>query len=191
MSLPSKFAYWGQNEFETGILRVYEYDGIQIKPYMAKLHIQIFFMRGLLEYNGVAEYGIWNNVSFCITPYLIKPLCEEETFPVVLMNTVLPISTSIYTIDILNRVRYIDVILNLWKPLKNPITPRERIAIAIARDFVRYGEKCPITQETLHGTIAITECYCVFQADALERWANRSDTCPSCRKKLSYRTVDT
>ena len=68
--------------------------------------------------------------------------------------------------------------------------PAERIALAIARDFQRQGELCPITQESLKmGEICVTGCFCVFQADALRTWARSKSTCPSCRKSLVYRSV--
>jgi hypothetical protein len=68
--------------------------------------------------------------------------------------------------------------------------PSERIALAIARDFQRQGETCPITQEPLKaGDICVTGCLCVFQGDALQAWARGHSTCPSCRKQLIYRTV--
>lgn len=68
--------------------------------------------------------------------------------------------------------------------------PSERIALAIARDFQREGESCPITQEPLKlGEICVTGCLCVFQADALQGWARGHTSCPSCRKSLIYRTV--
>jgi hypothetical protein len=72
----------------------------------------------------------------------------------------------------------------------SPVRPAERIALAIARDFQREGEVCPITQEPLkQGEISVTGCFCVFQGDALQRWATSHSTCPSCRKQLIYRTV--
>jgi hypothetical protein len=75
-------------------------------------------------------------------------------------------------------------------PLVAPTKPAERIALAIARDFVGHNEPCPITQERLHtGSIAVTGCYCVFQAEALATWASTHTTCPSCRTALSYRVV--
>lgn len=68
--------------------------------------------------------------------------------------------------------------------------PSERIALAIARDFQRQGETCPITQEPLKvGDICVTGCLCVFQGDALQAWARGHSSCPSCRKNLIYRTV--
>jgi hypothetical protein len=75
-------------------------------------------------------------------------------------------------------------------PLVAPTKPAERIALAIARDFVAHNEPCPITQERIHdGSIAVTGCYCVFQAEALATWATTHSTCPSCRTALSYRVV--
>jgi hypothetical protein len=75
-------------------------------------------------------------------------------------------------------------------PLVAPTKPAERIALAIARDFVAHNEPCPITQERIHsGSIAVTGCYCVFQAESLATWASTHSTCPSCRTALSYRVV--
>jgi hypothetical protein len=74
--------------------------------------------------------------------------------------------------------------------LAQPERPVERIALAIARDFQRQGEVCPITQEPLKlGEICVTGCLCVFQGEALQGWARGHSTCPSCRKQLIYRTV--
>ena len=75
-----------------------------------------------------------------------------------------------------------------------PLTPpAERIALALARDFVQQKETCAITQDTLqHGRIAVTGCLCVFQADALETYkAHQQDaTCPTCRSSLVFRVVE-
>lgn len=68
--------------------------------------------------------------------------------------------------------------------------PAERIALALARDFVASKEVCPITQDPLKaGRIAVTACNCVFQADGLETWASSHTTCPSCRTDLAFRVV--
>ncbi len=68
--------------------------------------------------------------------------------------------------------------------------PAERIALALARDFVASKEVCPITQDPLKaGRIAVTACNCVFQAEGLETWASSHTTCPSCRTELSFRIV--
>lgn len=87
--------------------------------------------------------------------------------------------------------------LDISPPLTQPTArqpanekPSERIALAIARDFIQHQEVCPITQDSLRpGRIAVTGCMCVFQAEPLEEWAIRSQTCPSCRKALVYRIV--
>jgi hypothetical protein len=68
--------------------------------------------------------------------------------------------------------------------------PAERIALALARDFVASKEICPITQDPLvKGRIAVTACNCVFQAEGLETWASSHTTCPSCRTELAFRIV--
>jgi hypothetical protein len=68
--------------------------------------------------------------------------------------------------------------------------PAERIALAIARDFIATKEVCPITQSPLtQGRIAVAACNCVFQAEGLETWAAGQTTCPSCRTTLVYRVV--
>lgn len=68
--------------------------------------------------------------------------------------------------------------------------PAERIALALARDFVASKEVCPITQDPLvKGRIAVTTCNCVFQADGLETWAATHSSCPSCRTDLAFRVV--
>jgi hypothetical protein len=74
--------------------------------------------------------------------------------------------------------------------VRSPRRPSERIALAIARDFQRQGDFCPITQEALkRGEICVTGCLCVFQAEPLQEWARGNTSCPSCRKPLVYRTV--
>lgn len=69
----------------------------------------------------------------------------------------------------------------------------ERIALAIARDYIVAKEACPITQSSLEpGRIAVASCFCVFQAEGLEQWAGAGHiACPGCRSHLTYRVVST
>lgn len=70
-----------------------------------------------------------------------------------------------------------------------PSMPAERVALALARDYINEKEICPITQDSLqYGRVAVTGCLCVFQAEALEG-ANASQ-CPMCRAHLVFRVVE-
>lgn len=70
-----------------------------------------------------------------------------------------------------------------------PSRPSERVALALARDFIQEKEICPITQDSIqYGRVAVTGCLCVFQAEALE--AAQTQSCPTCRTHLVYRVVD-
>ena len=72
---------------------------------------------------------------------------------------------------------------------KAPI-PR-RIAWLVAEDAQKQGETCAITMEDISPlTAAVTTCFHVFQADALDEWVQRHRTeeiipCPVCRKNFA------
>ena len=70
-----------------------------------------------------------------------------------------------------------------------PSRPSERVALALARDYINEREICPITQDTIqHGRVAVTGCLCVFQAEALE--GANTHQCPTCRTSLVFRVVE-
>lgn len=70
-----------------------------------------------------------------------------------------------------------------------PSKPSEKVATALARDYVAHGEICPITQEPLEPTeIGVTGCLCVFQGEALKKYEGSS--CPSCRAPLVLRYIN-
>ena len=75
------------------------------------------------------------------------------------------------------------------RPIVIPPRPSERVALALARDFIQEKEICPITQDTIqYGRVAVTGCLCVFQAEALE--AATGNSCPTCRAHLTFRVVE-
>lgn len=74
-------------------------------------------------------------------------------------------------------------------PFELPL-PVERVALALARDYVQQKEVCPITQEAIApGEVAVTACHCVFQAPLLTQWSLAHTTCPACRTPLAFRIV--
>ncbi len=78
------------------------------------------------------------------------------------------------------------------QPRQAPQEPPERLALAMARDFISQREMCPILQEPLtHGDIAITSCFHVFDSASLTHWTLSQNThnCPQCRAHMTFRTV--
>ena len=72
-----------------------------------------------------------------------------------------------------------------------PQVPAERLALAVARDYIAQGEMCPILQEPLrYGPVALTSCHHVFDGDSLTSWVvSGHSTCPECRTAMVYRVV--
>jgi hypothetical protein len=73
-----------------------------------------------------------------------------------------------------------------------PIVTRPRhapgfVTDALVRDALQRGTTCPITMEPLTATtsVAVTDCYHLFDATALATWrAAGDDKCPVCRHHL-------
>jgi len=65
--------------------------------------------------------------------------------------------------------------------LKETPIPR-RIATLIAEEAIKNNESCPITMEPIIlNESAVTSCYHVFSAKALESWIVLGNPCPVCR----------
>lgn len=75
--------------------------------------------------------------------------------------------------------------------LKRKVPIPRRIAWLIAEDAQKQGETCAITMEDISPlTAAVTTCFHVFNADALNQWVERHRTqpvipCPVCRKNFT------
>jgi len=68
----------------------------------------------------------------------------------------------------------------------NPTVPKH-VLLALLRDAKAGKESCPISMADYKdcGSLAITNCYHIFDKESLDRWFRSKTTCPSCREETS------
>jgi hypothetical protein len=181
-----------------------------------EVSIQVDVSREKFGFTEITGFG---HFFFCQTVYCIKergrPLGQViagiSSYPIPPCHESLQIR-SIFGGDLLDTLYEIQANFNHHPdlpflmaplpsaPLAEPLAPSapsaltplpaERLCLALARDSIQQKEICPISQEILTpGEIAVTACYCVFQAPLLTMWATTHNTCPACRTLLVYRIV--
>jgi SUMO ligase MMS21 Smc5/6 complex component len=67
---------------------------------------------------------------------------------------------------------------------KEIIKPNKDIIDLIITESIKKGDNCPIILEPLKiETSVITNCFHIFNRDALNTWLTDKDTCPCCNNK--------
>jgi hypothetical protein len=65
------------------------------------------------------------------------------------------------------------------------------VAEALLREAIRTNMTCAISMEPVeHRGFVVTNCFHIFQREALEQWAESHTNCPVCRAALVYRPVN-
>lgn len=65
------------------------------------------------------------------------------------------------------------------------------VAEALLREAIRTNMTCAISMEPVeHRGFVVTNCFHIFQREALEQWAESHSNCPVCRASLVYRPVN-
>lgn len=65
--------------------------------------------------------------------------------------------------------------------------PQTRISLLMIADSIASNATCPITTNPLtHETaVCVAPCYHIFEREAITKWLESKDTCPTCRESCS------